>query len=286
MSSQTGATQRRMYRIQGMDCAEEIAVLKREIGPMIGGEQNLSFDLLNGKMIVESEAISDAEIIEAVNRTGMRAQVWETAGGISKEGISFWQKNGRSIMTAISGASLAAGFILHAGQHGVWDAFSNENETHAFPVSVVLAYLVAVISGAWFIIPKAWFSLRRLRPDMNLLMTVAVAGAIGIGEYFEAATVAFLFAVALLLESWSVGRARRAIAALMELAPSTANCIENGKVVEKPIAEVAVGSRVLVKPGNRIPLDGVVAKGSSSVNQAPITGESIPVAKEDRKSVV
>ena len=115
---------------------------------------------------------------------------------------------------------------------------------------------------------------------MNLLMTVAIAGAVTIGEWSEAATVAFLFSVSLLLESWSVGRARRAIAALMGLAPPTVRIIgADGNEVEVGPAEVAVGTLFLVRPGERIPLDGAVARGNSDVNQASITGESMPVAK-------
>ena len=87
------------------------------------------------------------------------------------------------------------------------------------PLPEVIAYVLAVLFGIRFVIVKAWYAARNLRPDMNLLMTVAIAGAIVIGEWFEAATVAFLFALSLALESWSVARARRAIAALLDLAP-------------------------------------------------------------------
>ena len=109
---------------------------------------------------------------------------------------------------------------------------------HAFPLVSILLYLGAVVSGAWFIAPKALYAARTFRPDMNLLMIVAVVGAIAIGEWFEAATVAFLFALALLLESWSVGRARRAIKALVDLSPPTARCLapDTRAVSEQPVA--------------------------------------------------
>ena len=108
-----------------------------------------------------------------------------------------------------------------------------------------------------------------------------MAGAIGIGEWFEAATVAFLFALSLLLESWSVGRARRAIGALLDLAPETVRIRrDDGREEEVAAKEAPVGCRFVVKPGERIPLDGVVRAGSSSANQAPITGESRYVPKE------
>lgn len=127
--------------------------------------------------------------------------------------------------------------------------------------------------------PKAWLALRRLRPDINLLMVVAIVGAIAIDEWFEAATVAFLFALSLALEAWSVGRARRAVAALMDLTPTMVRVLRDGREVEFPPQDVTVGTRFVVRPGGRIPLDGRVVRGSSDVNQAPITGESVPLSK-------
>jgi Cd2+/Zn2+-exporting ATPase len=107
---------------------------------------------------------------------------------------------------------------------------------------VRLIYAAAIVCGAWFVAPKAWFALRRMRPDMNLLMTIAVIGAILIGEWFEAATVAFLFALSLTLEAWSVARARRAVEALMDLASPVVRVQENGQIVERAPADVAVGT--------------------------------------------
>ncbi len=132
----------------------------------------------------------------------------------------------------------------------------------------------------WFVAPKGLRALMRLRPDMNLLMTVAVLGSLLIGEFFEAATVSFLFAVSLALESWSVGRARRAIAALMSIAPDSARLLlPDGREDIVEVHEVPVGSTVVVRPGDKFPLDGRVTKGETSVNQAPITGESLSVPK-------
>jgi Cd2+/Zn2+-exporting ATPase len=152
--------------------------------------------------------------------------------------------------------------------------------SHGVPGPARILYALGILSGAWRVLPKASLAARRLRPDMNLLMMIAVLGAVAIGEWFEAATVSFLFAVSLALESWSVGRARRAVAALMTLAPPTARRRRtDGGEQEIPPSEVSVGDVFVVKPGERIPLDGRVVAGSSGVNQAPITGESLPVAK-------
>jgi Cd2+/Zn2+-exporting ATPase len=125
-----------------------------------------------------------------------------------------------------------------------------------------------------------------MRPDMNLLMVVAILGATAIGDWFEASTVAFLFALSLALEAWSVGRARRAVAALMNLAPPVARLVfENGGEEEVPPDRVPLGHHFLVRPGERIPLDGRVVRGASDVNQAPITGESVPVPKTPGQEV-
>lgn len=146
------------------------------------------------------------------------------------------------------------------------------------PYLATAFYVIAIVTGGWYILPKAWHAVITGRPDMNLLMTIAVIGAAAIGQWFEAATVAFLFALSLVLESWSVGRARRAIAALLDLAPLTARVQDaRGQTREVAPAEVAVGTLFVVRPAEKIPLDGVVVRGASDVNQAPITGESEPV---------
>src|ERR1700704_3987082 len=115
---------------------------------------------------------------------------------------------------------------------------------------------------------------------MNLLMAIAVLGAAGIGEWSEGAAVAFLFALSELLESFSLARARRAIQSLLKLSPQTA-LLKNGDVFkEVPVEKVPVGDIIAVKSGARIPLDGAVVNGASTIDQAPITGESMPVEKK------
>lgn len=266
------------FKIYGMDCAEEVATLKKELSP-IQGVETLDFDVLNGKMVVsyDQEKIRAETLIEAIKRTGMRAEVYSESRAIDQHG-TVWERWGRTALTILSGLFLIIGFLIHAGIVGLKTAIADD--TLSIPLSAKCFYLLAAISGAWFVLPKAWYSLKRLRPDMNLLMVIAVIGAILIGEWFEAATVSFLFAVSLSLESWSVSRARRAIAALMELTPLKARVIdEKGNEKEVDAAIVAVGTRIIVKPGEKIPLDGKIISGSSSLNQAPITGESMPVNK-------
>ncbi len=271
------------FKIEGMDCAEEVAILKKEVGPLVGGEENLTFDILNGKMTISRDGDNhDSNVIlQAVAQTGMKATIWVEfcAAGVCPVEEGFWKRRGRLTMCAISGILLLAGFISQSiYEHSFLAALTGEHPEGLF---TIIFYFTAAVAGARYILPKALFALWRLRPDMNLLMTVAAIGAMIIGEWFEAATVTFLFAVALLLESWSVGRARHAISALIDLSPTIARIIgHSGNIEEKPVEQVAVGAMAVVRPGEKIPLDGTITKGSSTVNQAPITGESIPVEKK------
>jgi Cd2+/Zn2+-exporting ATPase len=267
------------FHIEGMDCAEEVAVLKRAVGPVVGGEENLSFEVLHGKMTVLAAGggTTEEEIVDAVLKTGMKARPWRSPDVPSHE-ERFWERHGRSLLCTLSGMFLVAAFAVQAVQEGgVLPALRAET----VPFSAILLYFAATVAGAWFITPKAIYAARALRPDMNLLMLVAVIGAIGIGEWFEAATVSFLFALALLLERWSVGRARRAIGALMELSPVLARLVDpqSGRSQELPVDEVPVGAVVRIRPGDKVPLDGEVLEGHSSIDQSAITGESMPVTK-------
>lgn len=278
------------FKIHGMDCAEEVTVLKREVGPLVGGEDRLAFDILNARMSVTAGTteVSADRIINGVGRTGMRAELWRDNPGEPRQ-AGFWQRRGRAVLTAASGLLSLAGFIVHAWVAGrPVAAFTAEAGALALPARFVVevCYGLAIAAGAWYVLPKAWFAARSFRLDMNLLMTVAIAGAVGIGEWSEAATVAFLFSLSLALESWSVGRARRAVAALMDLTPPTARLRRaDGSEADVSPDQVAVGATFLVRPGERIPLDGRVIEGRSDVNQAPITGESVPTAKEPGSDV-
>lgn len=278
-----------IFKIRGMDCAEEVALLKREVGPVVGGEECLSFDILNGRMTVTPAfGASPEPIRQAVARTGMRAENWQDEASESRE-EDFWRRHGRVVLTVASGLFTALGFLAHFWISGASPSAAGAEEldvAHGVPRTVRALYGLGILSGAWYILPKSWLAARRLRPDMNLLMTVAVCGAVVIGEWFEASTVSFLFALSLALESWSVGRARRAVATLMDLTPPTVRLLRaDGGEEEVAPDGVPIGAQFLVRPGERIPLDGRVVRGASEVNQAPITGESIPIPKSDGQDV-
>ena len=252
---------RRAYRVEGLDCVEEVRALKETVG-LLDGVESLSFDLIRARMVVtfNEGAVSEAKLLAAVKRAGMRAQPFSAA----VDG-----RSARSVSMLVAGVATAVGLTLElSGRTGV------------------PAFVVGVVAGMWFVLPKAIAAARRLRPDMNLLMAVAVAGAAAIGEWFEASTVSYLFALSLALEAWSVRRARHAIDALLDLAPPTARLLRDGGEEEVPAGEVVPHSLVRVFPGERIPLDGVVEAGAGAVDESLLTGESLPVAKEIGSEVV
>ncbi len=276
---------RYVFAVQGLDCAEEVAILRRGVGPLVGGGEMLSFDVLNARMMVLDGAkqVSSEEIREAVRKTGMAAVEWRKDDEDSKRASEKHHRM-QTWLTTLSGLSVLSGLAIHVwlagGLVGALTLFAGHSG-QAMPLSEIVSYALAIGFGGRYVVVKAWYSARAMRPDMNLLMVIAVSGAVGIGEWFEASIVSFLFALSLLLESWSVGRARRAIAQLLDLAPPTVRLkLDSGEETEVLAAEVAVGSRFIVKPGEKFALDGRIVAGVSAVNQAPITGESVPVSKQ------
>ncbi len=261
--------------------------MRRVLLPLLNNDEaKLRVDALNGKLSVPTGALAETELVAAVADTGMRASPWsEESGGIScaccgdeepAPASGSWRGRLREILTLAGGFLMIAAFVAHLSSQG-WQAVLAGEE---LPLPALLLYLGAVAAGFSQVLPRAWRSLRQLNPDMNLLMSLAVIGALVLGEYFEAAMVSFLFSFSLLLESWSVGRARKAIARLMEIAPDEARVVEDGGEQMRPVEAVALGARIRVHPGERIPLDGFVRAGAAAVDQSPITGESQPVAKE------
>jgi len=271
----------RTFRISGMDCAEEIAALRREVGPLVGGAERLGFDLLRGTMTLAAEAarITDHQIVEAVARAGLAAHLDDGDDRASDRGSA---RRRRVLSTLLAGAGLALGWLFHAASDGFAAALglvAAAGAPAAPPLASRLAYAAAVAAGFFTVVPKAVQSVRRRRPDMNLLMTLAVGGALLLGDWLEAATVAFLFALSLALEAWSVERARRAIAKLLDLVPPLARQLtDEGERMVAP-GLVPVGSLVAVHPGERLPVDGRIVEGSSTVDLSPITGESRPVER-------
>ena len=185
-------------------------------------------------------------------------------------GIARWLPSGQRrelLLLGVSGVCLGVGLAA---------------ELLGWPETLRIGlFLVAILAGAVEIVPRGlrgvWLE-RSL--DINFLVTVAVAGAIGLEQWAEGATVVFLFSLGEALESLTLARTRRSIQALMAMAPDTAQVKRpDGSETTQPVEQVVVGAVVVVRPGDRIPRDGVVVAGHSAVDQAPITGESVPVEK-------
>lgn len=249
----------------GMDCSEEADVVKRVL-QWLPGVRDVRVNLMCGTVAVAHDrSVTAEQLVEALADAGLKASFDSPKSGES-EAASGAQR-GRLVSVIASGLFTGLGLILQ------W--------TDAGPAALrITSFVAAILAGGWFILPKAISAVRRLSLDMNVLMTVAVLGAAAIGEWSEAATVVFLFALSELLESFSVNRARRAIQSLLKLAPETALLKQGENFNEVSVTQVEVGGIIAVKSGARVPLDGEVLSGSSAVNQAPITGESLPVEKK------
>ncbi|HQH73079.1 MAG TPA: hypothetical protein PK360_13485, partial [bacterium] len=256
-------------QVAGLDCPHEEKILRRAFQDREGARP-LAFDLLRGRMTLEYDPsrVQPEEIHAWIAATGMKASAPELPTPRSSyAGVPFWRGIRReSPLMLVSAGLLAVAFGLGLLNAPEW-----------FTGTVLAGVL---LTSGWKLAPKVWLGIRALRFDMHVLMAIAVAGAIGLGEWSEAAIVAFLFALSQELEKFSIGRAQKAVESLIALSPATADVIRETGIESHPVEEVLTGERILVRPGGRIALDGTVTQGASYVNEAPITGESVPVPKE------
>jgi len=261
--------------IKGMDCSECALTLERGIGALPGVQQaQVNFTLARMRLNYDARQISREGIVKQVQELGY--DVEKRAGpGEREQPRSLWEtirQNRSETLTFAGGALIGLAFALHLSGAPA-------------PVSDSL-YAVATVVSGYTSVRAAWAALRTARSlDMNVLMTLAAAGALAIGEFAEGAVVTFLFSLGNLLESYTLDRARNSIRALMDLTPPQATRLPplssqtEGEEELVEIEALAIGDRILVRPGERIPMDGRVLEGRSAVNQAPITGESMPVEK-------
>lgn len=265
--------------IQGLDCAEETKLLREVLRNKEGIKEPL-FDLLRSKMSLfyDPAEITPHQLIELVAQSGMKARFWEERGWSQ----TFFERKGVFLFTILSGLFLLFGVFFHFLVSLDWRVFfAGEESFSSPPLLALFFYLISIGFGLYFVLLRVLLSAKILRLDMHLLIFLAVIGAAVIGQWFEGASVAFLYSLSLVLEKHSLSRAERAIHDLFTLSPQKVSLIEEEKVIEKKMEEIEVGDHLLVHPGERISFDGVVVKGSSSVDQSPITGESLPVFKKE-----
>ncbi len=257
-----GAT-KTVLAIPKMDCPIEEGLIRAKLKgmPGIGG---LEFNLVQRSLTLTHEPAALQSALAALNEIGMPAEVPAAAGG--KEGKEEAERTNWWPLAA-SGVAATAAEIVE------WSA-------GGFHWATVALALVAIFTGGLPTYKKGWIALRNGNLNMNSLMSIAVTGAMVIGYWPEAAMVMFLFALAEVIEAKSLDRARRAIRDLMDIAPDTATVRQaDGSWAEVDAKQVQVGAVARARPGERLALDGVVVSGNSTVDQAPITGESLPVEK-------
>jgi len=249
-----------VFRVEGMDCNEEVVILERRLKPLTGLEA-LSADLIGQRLHVKYDAakLTTSAMVDAVGETGMRMWLEHEEPMFGGAALARRWK----LMLACGGL-LASAAILHAS-----------GLTHA----AMPLYLAAVAIGIAHPLRRGLTAARSRTLDINVLMVIAVAGALVLGDWPEAASVVFLFAVAQWLEVRTMERARQAIRALVDLAPREALVRRDGREQRLTVDAIVPGDEVIVRPGEKIPMDGIVFAGRSDVNEAPLTGESRPVDK-------
>lgn len=262
-----------------MDCGEEVSLLRAALS-RLKGVRELHFDVAKGLMSVEyaPDVVSEREIAAAVENAGMRCEPWDAPAGRRHDG---WRE--RAAVWA-SGAMLAAGLALQAWLGGdVLETLlvhgHGAGRHEAVPALAAAFYAASMAAGALLIWRKAWTAARTARADMNLLVMISLAGAAALGEWAEGATLAFLYGLAGRMESFSLERARRSVALLLELIPAQASLVHGDHEHRVEAESLVPGARVRVRAGERIPCDGVVLEGEALVDQSPLTGESVPVPK-------
>ena len=247
--------------VEGMDCPDESRPIEAHL-QKLAGITEIHFNLIDNKLSL-THTLSIDKIKQELKSIGFESIA--ESEKIEKSNDNFWKKN-RNLVRVIITGMLAIGGVI-------WANFQEES---MFPLAPLI---LAILLGGFSIAKKGIKEVGNLRLGINFLMAIAVIGAMILGEWPEAGMVVFLFSLANYLEIRSMERARRSIKSLMDLTPETALVKTPEGEILKQAESVHIGEILVIKPGDRIPLDAIVKEGQSSVNQAPITGESMLVDK-------
>ncbi|SET63702.1 Cd2+/Zn2+-exporting ATPase [Oceanobacillus limi] len=255
----------RTYDIVGMDCSSCAKSIENHLNdnPAV---HHVSVSFSTGKMKVAHEN-SVEDIVSEVSKIGYKASLLSNNKNRSEAKKN---KDGYGFIT-FTGMLIVLGFI---------GSFNGVPE-----VITTLLYAAAIVVSGYKPAKSAFYAIKSGSLDMNVLMSAAAIGAALIGEWFEGATVVWLFALGNVLQNRSIEQTRKSIRNLMDLAPPEAWVKVGPELIKRPVEEVSIGDVIVIKPGDRIPLDGEIIQGETSVNQAPITGESIPVDKQTGDTV-
>lgn len=262
------------FHIQDLCCPTEEQIIRNRL-KNVEGIDTLGFNIMRRELQVTHHLSDEKPLLQALESLGMGAKIQGAVPGA--EAIATDEVHGHFATVALLTRYLL-GLSGAAALAAEGMAYATGNEKS---LPVVALALLSIAAGGRDTLRKGWIALRTLTLNINFLMSLAVIGAVFIGQWPEAAMVTFLFGVAEMIEAFSLERARNAIRGLLEMAPETALVQGEGSAWNEVVATgVQVGQIVRVRPGERIPLDGVVTGGESFVNQAPITGESLPVEKK------
>jgi Cd2+/Zn2+-exporting ATPase len=282
------------FSVPEMDCASCAGKVESALEG-VDGLRAVESHPTTGTAVVtyDRNAATEGDIVAAIEGAGY--EVAETTGesettGQPDETGSIWTSS-RALKTWVSGVFVALGLVFFL-EFLLAGANAQVGSVLGSPLYVDdVLFLIAVATGGQEILRGGYYSLKNWNLDIDLLMSIAILGALtaslAFGEalYFEAATLAFLFSVAELLERYSMDRARNSLEELMDLSPDEATVKRDGTEEVVPVDDVQVGDVVVIRPGEKIPMDGAVIDGTSAVNQAPITGESVPVDKTEGDEV-
>ena len=256
-------------QVDGMSCASCAKAVEKSLCAVPGVEKaSVNFVSKIAVIDLPDAAASEQSLIDAIKRAGYSARLPVRDRDI-EEG-----RTARRALTKVigTGALLFAGWLLGA--------------TKLVPPTVATTLvLIALVLAAWPICRRAIKALLAKRLDADVLVAIAVIAAASVGEFVAAGEVAFIMLLGAQLEEYTVRRARRSLGSLLSLVPPTARVRREGKETEVAASELRVGDVVVVRAGERVPVDGVIQSGMASVNQAPVTGESMPVDKSEGDEV-
>ena len=269
--------QGKVFRIATMDCSAEEAEIRRALEPL-EGIRSLGFQLGARTLKIDAAESTYSLALEAIRKAGFDPQPVAAATDFQEGQAAGHAEGGNHGQGFAGGISRLVAALVFATGAEVLSFFAPDQM--AWKVAGMAIAALAIWLAGIDTYKKGIAALLRGKLNINALMSVAVTGAFLIGQWPEAAMVMALYAIAELIEAKAVDRARNAIKGLLELAPEEALVLgPNGAWSTTPVASVAIGATVRIKPGERVPLDGKVMKGNGAINQAPVTGESIPVDK-------
>lgn len=253
-----------VLRVENMDCQDEVEVIEKKLQGLAGVSGH-TVDLMARVLRVDyrPDAVSPQIIIRALAEAGMNASMLKEG---EKKDLAWWLKNKQMLSLAVCGALMLGGFI------GEWLGIPHG--------AVMVVYALAILVGAYYPAKMGFLALKTLTLNIRLLMVIGASGAVALGLWEEAVMLVFIYSLGDVLEAYAVDKARGAIKALTELAPKEALVRRDGAESVMPAAAVRVGDTVIVRPGEKIPVDGRITAGSSYIDQSSITGEPVPAEKK------